>query len=226
MHVGLLEGEPVSPTLFNLFIDTLFDRLNRLLPEVSLIPANGFADDVLVIAFTSAGLNLMLHECSQWASEYCIQWSPDKSKVLTRDPTTTRFELAGEELEQVRKADYLGITIGANGLSPDKYNDRIKAARDRVRELRACGLLNARSHMWRTRQNYCVLIRPMYEYALAIVEPTSEQLRKMEKLQEAAGIPLRLKNQRPKRRAFALLGLQIPEVRRASALSKLTGRLL
>ena len=225
LDVGIPEGEPVSPTLFNLFIDTLFARLENVPPQVSMLPVNGFADDVLLMAKGENELQLLLQVCTDWAEEYFVYWAPHKSKVLSQRELSGTLTLAGETLERVEIARYLGVSISSKGITNDSMSDRMETARARVNLLRGSGLISKRIHVRRMRTNFVTFIRPTYEYAQALFKPSNTQIFSILELQKSAGIAVQIKTWRPHYRAFTILGLQHPAIRRKMAAHKLLKRL-
>lgn len=95
---GVLEGSPVSPTLFNLYIDTLGRRVVDMPRHISAWPANLFADDLMLLANSSDVLQRELDTCTTWAREFGLTWAPSKSCVIVTKETVYRFMLADAEI--------------------------------------------------------------------------------------------------------------------------------
>lgn len=64
---GVPEGSPLSPAIFNLYIDSLAARLRSVPNTVSRFYGNCYADDVLLLARDNDGLQELLDVYSQWA---------------------------------------------------------------------------------------------------------------------------------------------------------------
>ncbi len=118
---GVWQGGILSPLLFNLYMDHLSGELKGCrtgcLVGDSLINHMLYADDLVVLSPSSAGLQQLLRICSQYGLMFDIKFNSMKSVVLiarTKDdikcvyPT---FSLAGEPLEVVKKVKYLGHVI-------------------------------------------------------------------------------------------------------------------
>ncbi len=52
MDRGVPQGSPLSPSLYNLFMDEFAERVSGVSEEVANVPAVLFADDVLLTAKT------------------------------------------------------------------------------------------------------------------------------------------------------------------------------
>lgn len=56
LTMGVPQGDPASPTLYNLFMDTSIEAMNQVQTAVSDTPPLCYADDVLLAARTEQGL--------------------------------------------------------------------------------------------------------------------------------------------------------------------------
>lgn len=79
---GVLEGSPLSPTLFKIYIDVLAAQIAGAADEEIDNPANFFADDVILMAKTAEGMQHMLSMCKMWAAEEGLKWSVSKCTAL------------------------------------------------------------------------------------------------------------------------------------------------
>lgn len=61
---GATEGSPLSPALFNLFIDPLAAEIEQVAVEWEHA-LNLFADDIVLMAPTAAKMQRLLHKCGE-----------------------------------------------------------------------------------------------------------------------------------------------------------------
>jgi hypothetical protein len=83
---GVLQGDTLSPTLFNIFIDDLIPIVNSLhlgIPigdhRVSILL---YADDIVILSETPAGLQEMLDSVTQWSYKNMIKFNVRKSNIM------------------------------------------------------------------------------------------------------------------------------------------------
>ena len=115
---GVRQGGILSPLLFNLYMDDLSDRLNKLKIGCCI---NGtvvnhimYADDLVLIAPSVAGMNKILKLCEGFGSQHDIIYNPTKScsmsfrSKLLKGVTLPMFVLNGEYIDEVEQSKYLG----------------------------------------------------------------------------------------------------------------------
>ena len=82
---GVTQGGPASPTLFNIFIDTLANALQKhLWTPNSGLPSHLYADYVIIHLKSMLDLQRALIICERWAITCGMRWalSKGKSEVL------------------------------------------------------------------------------------------------------------------------------------------------
>lgn len=188
---GLLQGSTLSPGLFNFYIDTLIQQLNKLkngLPEGNTLCNNlFFADDGALIAKNELDAKIQLSICESWSAQRGIAFSPSKCATLRKNVSNRGVYIYNELLEDKEYFTYLGIVIGRNGINWDKsMTKRIETATNRIYWMRRQGM---NSYGWRTKMNLAIyksFIRPMIEYGFALQLLPASVMAKLQRVQNLA----------------------------------------
>ena len=167
------QGESFSCTLFNIFLDTLLEKLSSVPHHISEKAASALADDFILMSRTGGGLHLLLDNCNEWSAEYQMAWNSvvGKSEVLLppRGHQTSTLFLSGEPLRNVESSVYLGVSLTTSGITEEKHIMRVKAAQRRLMQLSPIGI-----HIRGFKTNLCVMlyrvfVRSIFEYGLHLV---------------------------------------------------------
>lgn len=80
---GVPQGSPLSPCLYNIFMDTFAEAVSRASGNISDSPVQLFADDVQLQAKHGCGMQKILNIATSWATENGMKWNtkPGKSEV-------------------------------------------------------------------------------------------------------------------------------------------------
>ena len=129
-NLGLKQGCPLSPMLFNLYIDDIdhiFDdscdpitihdeKLNHFL----------YADDLVILSQSSAGLQISIDKAFEFAERKHLTISVSKSKTIIFNSVgrfiKEYFNLNGKALEPVQSFCYLGFDIKCSGILSHAMN--------------------------------------------------------------------------------------------------------
>ena len=94
---GVRQGGILSPYLFNVYVDELSEELNKCYVGCNL---NGllinhimYADDLVLISPSSAGLSQLLRECEKFGTRHDVKYNAKKSAVMiyrSREYYTTK----------------------------------------------------------------------------------------------------------------------------------------
>jgi hypothetical protein len=115
---GVRQGCPASPTLFNLYINDILNKVSKTKIPGSKTEIAGlmFADDIVVIGDSMEVVGLQVQEVAEWAKKWRMVINPGKCGVL---PISGKNEelvcegilLENGRIEKVSEYIYLGFLI-------------------------------------------------------------------------------------------------------------------
>ena len=122
-NLGLKQGCPLSPMLFNLYIDDIKDIFDDQCDPVILqqrkISHFLYADDLVIVSQTKTGLQRCLDKTYQFAKDNLLTISVKKSKSMVFNQSgkfiRDTFKLGKENMEPVQEFCYLGVDIKCSG---------------------------------------------------------------------------------------------------------------
>ena len=124
-NLGLKQGCPLSPLLFNIYINIISEYLNRNTTEPNInlqgveVTHFLYADDLVIISPTVKGLQEKLNNLGQFARDKDLTINTKKSQVMIFNKggklIKEKFSIDGKELEVVPSYTYLGVDIPTNG---------------------------------------------------------------------------------------------------------------
>ena len=139
-NLGLKQGCPLSPILFNLYINDISKYLNKK-PEESLsiqgTLVNHFlyADDLVILSETREGLQDQLERLHKFADDKDLTVNTKKSMIMIFNKSgrlmKEKLTYGGKELTVVPSFTYLGIDITSSGsfaLGTKELNNKARKA--------------------------------------------------------------------------------------------------
>ena len=117
---GVRQGDPLSPTLFNLYINDLVLTLKEKCPTFKFgdhsINSLLYADDMVVFTENEQDLQLCLNTIENWCKQWRVKVNEGKSKILhfrRKNVLQTEciFTINDVQLEKVNEYKYLGVML-------------------------------------------------------------------------------------------------------------------
>ncbi|OMJ17508.1 RNA-directed DNA polymerase from mobile element jockey [Smittium culicis] len=128
---GVRQGCPASLILFYFFINDIFKGVRGVrVPELtSRIPGLLFADDVVLLAESSADLQAALNTITEWSDTWEMAVNASKCGIMTiSGELTTDMTLQGQKVESTDQYTYLGYIMNSKwGVSGTIKNNKNKA---------------------------------------------------------------------------------------------------
>ena len=142
-NLGLKQGCPLSPMLFNVYIDdveNIFDdQCNPVELQNEKIHHFLYADDLVLLSHSAEGLQRSLNKLSEYAKYKCLTISTKKSKTMIFNPTgkhiKKQFTIEGKALESVNTFCYLGFDVKPSGTVKHAMNTLNEKAKKALRPL-------------------------------------------------------------------------------------------
>ena len=119
-NFGVRQGDPLSPTLFCLYINDLAEEINQCNSGIDIcgeqVKILLYADDIALIADSEINLQVMLNRLHDWCRKWRLKVNINKTNVIHFRPksqTQSNFEFkyGQHHIEYTNKYKYLGIIL-------------------------------------------------------------------------------------------------------------------
>ncbi len=134
-HLGVHQGDSLSPTLFNLYINDLEEIFN----SVDSSPAKYgsvtvgclmYADDLVIMSENVKGLQNSLTKLNEYCKKWKLSINTNKSKIMIvskkKCSNPNKFMIDDKLLEDVHHYKYLGVNICSNGSMQNTQDELVK----------------------------------------------------------------------------------------------------
>jgi hypothetical protein len=167
----VLQGSPLSPYLFNIFVDGLLEELNR---SATTVPRLLFyVDDGTLLGCSAAEIQRLLDIAAAWSLRHRMTLNGKKCGYIAPPESHTPVHLADETVPRLDKYAYLGFPMTGVGIHFTKHFTK--------RLDQACGraaFLSVHSNRWGPAHRlriYRQYLAPMFEYGAPLLAASAER---------------------------------------------------
>ena len=128
--IGVKQGDNLSPTIFNIFLNDLEFPLDSVDPVMlNELPISHllWADDLLILSESPVGLQKSLDHLDSYCTQWQLKINCNKSNIMvvskSRQTETYDFKLGEEHIELTNTYTYLGCVISSNGKFKNARDD-------------------------------------------------------------------------------------------------------
>ncbi len=137
VECGVKQGDPMSPTLFAIYVNDLIVDLNAVNQGVrcgnNSVSCLFYADDIVIMSETASGLQTQLNVVSNWCNKWRMELNQQKTNVIHFHPksisrTNCNFKCGDHVIDKVSKYKYLGLYFNEHMDETQIVNDVVKSA--------------------------------------------------------------------------------------------------
>ena len=189
---GVLQGSPLAPILFEIFIDPLAGLLDQHRRSTALPCALLYADDIILFGKDVDHMQELLVVAGSWMTEHGMRFNVNKSHLLKHSVLgpVSQLSLCETTMSIVEESKYLGVPITAGGVAWDKLlRNQISKMKSTIRYLSVVGsrwMQGIRLIIYRT------FVQPLFDYCgpathwfLKLRPPVNKEIVKLFKELEA-----------------------------------------
>ena len=177
VNSGVRQGDSLSPTLFNFYVNDLIVDLNS---HISGVDINGinvcsllYADDLVVFADSEAKLQCLLDTVYNWCKKWRMKINVSKSKIIHfrnvgKRATDLTFKNGPNIIETVSSYKYLGLILDEFFLY-DMAVETLCSSAGRALGAVISKSMSLRNFAYKTYTKLFIsCVTPIYEYGVAI----------------------------------------------------------
>jgi len=184
LTIGVLQGGPSSPTLFNYNGDGFIEAIESLGHGVWIgserIDTVMYADDDFILSQQETHMHEQLDAIANYAATNGLEINVNKTKFLTTSPLITRAPcINGIELEKVTQFKYLGVEITIDSKSTAHIKKRSNLAYAASAQLTNTGYTSLWVNAAVKARLLTTFIRPIILYGMENYQLSQNQLNKI-----------------------------------------------
>ena len=191
VELGLAQGDPLSPTLYLVFINSLIEEVANKCQGVSLglaqqLVAQMFADDFTGLSETAEGVDAMIAVVIEYCDTWRIRMNPSKCSVLVVGAefeeckqSNKTWQWGDASIPLVESTKYLGVMLNHN-MNWDVHAEYVLKRAEKAASAIWGALSDSRINLRFRRLLLNSLVKPVMEHGCEIWEPTKAAAGKLQ----------------------------------------------
>ena len=185
MQLGTPQGGVLSPTLFNVLMNTIAKQRLHWGTEMTI-----YADDIVIQAQTHKAAVTSLRKIEALCNSLGLVISPEKTKVVRRqgkNVTKDPLKLQGHVLQVVKTYKYMGVIVGLWTQKEQEVIRLVNSCNPRLALLRKVAWGEVGSSVPIVRRLYITMVRSLMDYAASVIFTIGKcKMKSIERIQKKA----------------------------------------